>query len=146
MNTEHAIEVDRPIEAVFDFVADARNDPVWCSRVKWCRQTAGEGPGPGARYETLHRPTRLKPAQTRSIEVIEFDRPTLIRWRQEDDNGVFTIGYSLEPVGDGVRFIQRDAIDWKIPWFYTPIAKRTVDAHISRQLRDLARLLGERVP
>lgn len=137
---EHAVEIELPIEPVFDFVADSRNDPRWCPRVVSCDQLEGEGPGPGARYDAFHRPSLQRPHHRR-IDVDEFDRPRRIRTLQEDDIALFTITYDLERVPRGTLLKQRDEIEWKIPRAYLPIAKRIVRRHIRDQLDGLKRLL-----
>jgi hypothetical protein len=137
---EYALDIARPIEEVFAFVADSRNDPRWCPRVVTCEQVEGEGPQLGARYEAFHRPSLQRP-HLRRIHVQEFDHPRLIRSRQEDNVAVFTITYQLEPAGTGTRLAQRDEIEWRIPRRYVPLAKRIVRRHIGDQLENLKRLL-----
>jgi len=38
MSVELSIEIARPPEEVFAFLADARNDPRWCASVLACEQ------------------------------------------------------------------------------------------------------------
>jgi hypothetical protein len=135
-----AIEIPRPIASVFEFVADSRNDPGWCERVAWCRQVEGDGPGPDARYEALHRPSGYPWAHIRRIEVLAFDPPRHIRWLQADRLGSFDIGYHLEPTARGTRLRQRDEIDWRLPLMGL-VGKRIVRRHIGEQLRALRALL-----
>jgi hypothetical protein len=137
---EHSLVVDAPMEAVFSFIGNPRNDSDWCPRVVWCEQRVGGEPGPGARYEALHRPTFQK-SHSRWIDVVEFTPPTRMRSRQEDDIAVFTIDYLLEPTVTGTRLTQRDEIAWKIPRLHHPIARRIVRRHMGDQLATLKRLL-----
>ena len=140
------IEIDRPIEQVFAFVADARNDPHWCATVLSCMQRAGEGPAPGARYEARHRPTFFHPTLVRSIVVVEYAPPHRVLWTQEDDNGVFSIAYRLQPTERGTRFTQSDEIAWKIARALAPVAELVfVRRHIGQQMATLKRVL-ERSP
>ena len=142
MRIHDAIEIERPVDAVFAFVADARNDPRWCATVKSCEQRAGDGPGPAARYLARHRPTPFHPVMSRSIEVVEYDPPRRVRWRQEDRNGVFDIAYRLEPCARGTRFHQEDAIAWKVPRPVGRMAERAfVRRHIRQQMRELKQAL-----
>jgi uncharacterized protein YndB with AHSA1/START domain len=140
MRVEHGIEIERPIEAVFAFIADARNDPRWCPRVLSCEQESGAGPGLGARYRALEKPT-FRPRQTRSIEVLDFAPPHRIVWRQKDDVADFTITYLLEPAAGGTRMTQRDELVWRLPRLYVPIASRIVPRNVRNQLSSLKRLL-----
>ena len=137
---EGDIEIGRPVEDVFAFVADPRNDPQWCPRVLWCRQSEGDGPAAGARYEAMHRPSGYPLKHIRRIEVLEYEAPRLVRWRQEDHIGVFDITYELEPTDGGTRLIQRDEIDWKLP-LAGPFGTRIVGKHIGEQQKDLKRVL-----
>jgi uncharacterized protein YndB with AHSA1/START domain len=144
MRVENQVEIERSPEEVFAFVSDPTNDPEWCSRVISIEQTAGEGPGPEARYTCKHRPTPMR-TLTREITVDEWQPPGRIRWRQEDDNGVFSIAYTIEPAaGGGTRITQSDDIDWKIPRIAHPFAKRTVQRHMRQQMSDLKRVLESR--
>lgn len=140
MKIERAIEIERPTEAVFAFVADARNDPRWCPRVISCEQESGEGPGLGARYRALEKPT-FRPRQMRWIEVIDFAPPNRIVSTQQDDVADFTITYLLEPTGGGTRLTQRDELAWRLPRIYVPIASRIVPRNVRSQLSFLKRLL-----
>jgi uncharacterized protein YndB with AHSA1/START domain len=141
---EHSIEIERPPEEVFAFVADPRNDATWCDHVSRCVQSHGDGPGPGARYEETHRPSRLLREQTRRIEVLEHDSPHLLRTRQEDGNGVFLIDYVLESTPRGTRWTQRDAIEWKVSRAGQAVARRMVSHHIGEQAEKLKRVLEQR--
>jgi uncharacterized protein YndB with AHSA1/START domain len=145
MAVERSIEIRRPPEEVFAFLADARNDPQWCASVVACEQKAGDGPGAGARYLARHKPTPFHRVMPRSIEVVEYDPPRLLRWRQEDANGVFDIVYEVEPTGEGCRFTQRDTIEWKVPRAVGRAAERLfVRRHVGEQMACLERLLESR--
>lgn len=145
MAIERSIEIARAPEEVFAFLADARNDPRWCATVVGCEQETGEGPGADARYLARHKPTPFHRVMPRSLGVVEYAPPRLLRWRQEDANGVFHITYEVEPAGEGARFTQRDTIEWKVPRAAGRLAERLfVRRHIGEQMADLKRLLEER--
>ena len=142
MAVEHSVEIARPPEEVFSYLADARNDPRWCATVVACEQRAGEGPGPSARYEARHKPTPFHRVMSRAIEVVEYEAPRLMRSRQEDANGLFHITYVVEATPHGARFTQRDSIDWKVPGPVGRLAERLfVRRHIGEQMEELKRLL-----
>jgi hypothetical protein len=137
---EYAVDIELPIESVFDFVADSRNDPRWCPRVVTCEQLEGDRTAQGALYEAFHRPSLQRP-HMRRIRVEEFDRPHRVRSIQEDNVARFTITYVLTATDGGTRLMQRDDIEWRIPRASVPIAKRIVRRHIGDQLESLKRLL-----
>ena len=141
---EGDIEIQRPLDEVFTFAADPRNDPQWCPRVLWCKQVEGDGPSPGARYEAMHRPAGYPKKHIRRIEVLEYDAPRRIRWRQEDHIGVFDITYDFEATEAGTRLTQRDDIKWKLP-LAGPFGRRIVGRHIGEQQDDLKRVLESEV-
>jgi uncharacterized protein YndB with AHSA1/START domain len=145
MGIERSIEIGRAPEEVFAFLADARNDPRWCATVVRCEQREGDGPGPNARYLAHHKPTPFHRVMPRSLEVVEYEPPRLVRWRQEDDNGVFHITYEVAPAAGGGRFTQRDTIEWKVPRPAGRLAERLfVRRHIGEQMEALKRLLEGR--
>ena len=141
MRIERTTEIARSPSEVWAFIADARNDPRWCKKVESVEQVAGEGPGPSATYRVLHRPRPGKPATELRMEVLEFDEPRHLRWREEDDDGVFNVVYHLEPTAVGTRLTQIDDIDWKIPKLLFPVARMMVSRDIARQLASLKRIL-----
>jgi len=135
-----SVEIRRPVEDVFGFVADPRNDPGWCERVKWCRQVAGERPDRGARYEALHKPSGYPRAHIRRIEVLEIEEPRFVRWRQADRLADFDIAYELEAVDGGTRLTQRDRIKWRLPGMGF-VGRSIVKRHIGDQHAALRALL-----
>jgi hypothetical protein len=78
----------------------------------------------------------------RAIQLVDFDGPRRLRWRQEDANAVFDITYVIEPTAAGGRFTQRDVITWKVPRLFGRMAERLfVDRHIGEQMTELKVLL-----
>jgi uncharacterized protein YndB with AHSA1/START domain len=138
---EKAVTIARTVEEVWEFIADARNDPQWCEKVVSVEQLAGDGPGSEARYRVMHRPRPFKPAVELTMEVVEFDPPHRLRWREEDADAVFEVLYDLERTTSGTRLEQVDEIDWKIGTAALPIARLMVSRDIGRQFRSLKRLL-----
>jgi uncharacterized protein YndB with AHSA1/START domain len=140
MKIEKSIVVARPMEEVWDFIADGRNHPRWCDKVDSVGQLTGEGPGADASYSVLHRPVRLKRPKELPVSVQEFDPPRRMRLREEDDDGVFDVIYELEQAPEGTRLTQRDQIDWKIPRFQHPVARAMVSRDLHRQFATLKRV------
>jgi uncharacterized protein YndB with AHSA1/START domain len=141
MEIQATIVISRPPEDVWEYIADARNDPQWCGKVESVHQRCGEGPGPDSSYRVIHRPIRLTKPKELSVTTEEFSPPRRLRLREEDDDGVFNVTYDLEAAGEGTRLTQHDQIEWKIPKFQLPIARRMVSRDIERQLSELKRRL-----
>lgn len=92
--------VDRPIEEVFDFLADGTNDPKFSPRVKEIRKTTDGPVGVGTVFESKVKDAGV--TTDRSYEITEFERPTRIRWTERSKN-MITVpdgGYDLEALGD----------------------------------------------
>ena len=138
---ERTVQVDSSPETVFAFVADVRNDPRWCPKVRTCEQTLGDAPRLGARYNAVHQPTRIKPAAEIAIEIVAFDPPRSMGLRQEDEDGVFYVDYELEPADEGAHFTQRSVVEWKLPAPLRLIANRMVPRHLDDQMKSLKSLL-----
>jgi uncharacterized protein YndB with AHSA1/START domain len=141
MHIEKTEDISRTPEEVWAFIADARNDPRWCHKVDSVEQVAGDGPGPAAKYRVVHRPRPRKPASELLMEVVEYDQPRRLRWREEDEDGVFNVVYRLQPTEGGTRLSQIDDIDWKISKLAFPIARMMVGRDMARQLAALKRML-----
>ena len=138
---ERSVQIDRPPETVFDFLADGRNDPRWCPKVRSAEQTLGDGPQLGARYQVVHQPTRIKPAAELTSEIVAFEPPHSIALRQEDGDGVFNVEYLIERANGGTRFTQRSEVEWKLPAPLRLIASRMVPRHLDGQMKKLKSML-----
>src|SRR5437588_5608392 len=98
---EGSAVIDRPIDAVFAFLADGTNDPKFSPRVQAIRKTT-EGPiGVGTVFESTVKDAGMK--TSRSFELTEFESPTKIGWTERSKNLVTVPagGYDLEDAGDG---------------------------------------------
>lgn len=77
---EVTITIDRPIEAVFDFLADGENDRHFSKRIVEIAKTTDGPPGVGTIYRSRARD--FGRTATHEFEITEFERPTRIRWRE----------------------------------------------------------------
>ena len=131
---EREIVIARPVEAVFAFVADARNDVRWCPKVLSVK-------GDGDRYEVVHKPVPIMRARPLVMRRVESDPPRRIRWTEEDGTDRFEVTYELEPVGGGTRFVQRSSAELGAPRFLHPLMRHGIGRDLTRQLRELKRTL-----
>ena len=143
MRFERSVEIARSPADVFSFVADPENDPRWCEKVLSCRHVEGEGAG--AVYRARHRPTRLKRAMDIDVRIVALEPPSRARLREEDDDGVFEVAYTLAAVPGGTRFTQVSEISWKLPRPLQALANRMVPRHLAGQAKRLKRVLEEGV-
>ncbi|MER5895432.1 SRPBCC family protein [Streptomyces sp. NPDC001876] len=98
---EATVEVDRPVEEVFAFLADGENDKKFSPRVQEISRTPA---GPTA-VGTVFRSTVKDAGMTtrREFRISEFVAPTRIRWNELSSNLVTARegGYDLEALADG---------------------------------------------
>src|SRR5919109_363887 len=100
---EVTITIDRPIEAIFDFLADGENDKRFSKRIIDIAKTTNGPPGVGTIYRSTARD--FGRTATHEFEITEFERPTRIRWRELSKGPVVVSegGYDLRPVGTGTE-------------------------------------------
>ncbi|MGW4202346.1 SRPBCC family protein [Streptomyces sp. NPDC004726] len=98
---EATVEIDRPVEEVFAFLADGENDPKFSPRVVRMAKTT-EGPtSVGTVYSSTVKDAGL--TTQREFRITEFASPTRIRWAEVSKNLVMARegGYDLESTGPG---------------------------------------------
>jgi len=145
MQIARSVVVDSHIEDVFDFVADPLNDPAWCPKVLVVDQVEGDGPGPGAAYEVLHRPIPFRPPRRMVHRCLSWEPPRRIQWREDDGHDVIDVTYDLEPMWTSTRFTQRDEIvRLGAPRIVHPLFKHGIGRDIDRQLQSLQGVLERR--
>ena len=136
MLVEESVQIARPCEDVWAFVADPANDPLWCSKVK-----SVELVEPGV-WKVIHKPVPLRPPIELSLEHLELDAPSRLRLREEDEASVFEVEYRLESIPTGTRFTQISTIEWKkLPGPLQRIFARGVRRDVRNQLDALERVL-----
>ncbi len=92
---EFTVRIERPIEKVFEFLADGRNDKLFSKRILEIEKTTPDDPGVGTIYHSVARDMGLKGKH--DFEITEFDPPTRIRW-MEISKGLVVVkegGYDL---------------------------------------------------
>jgi uncharacterized protein YndB with AHSA1/START domain len=122
---EATVKIDRPIEEVFDFLADGENDPKFSPRVLEIRKTTDGPPGVGTVYASTVKDAGMK--TKREFELTEFERPTRIRWAERSKNLITASegGYDLAPDGDGTRVTIHNVLEGHGPGkLLAPLALR----------------------
>jgi uncharacterized protein YndB with AHSA1/START domain len=137
MEITRSIVIDRAPEIVFDFVADARNDPQWCPKVISTDQADGNGPGPDARYAVVHKPIPGRPSRQMAMTCRAVERPSRIEWHEDDGKDSFHVTYTLEDVGGSTRFTQTSVATLSTPALLAPIMRHGIGRDIGHQLKRL---------
>jgi carbon monoxide dehydrogenase subunit G len=94
--------IDRPIEAVFAFLADGENDPKFSPRVQEIHKTTDGPVGVGTVFASTVKDAGM--TTKREFELTEFVAPTTIRWAERSKNAVTAAGgYDLVAQGEATR-------------------------------------------
>jgi carbon monoxide dehydrogenase subunit G len=137
---EVAVEIARPPDEVFAFVADARNRPLWDESVDSEELTSPEPIGVGSTVRTGLRSMGRDYVLT--WEIVEHDPPS--RQTIESRSGPFatTLAYRLSPQGQGTL------VEFSITGRPTgmlrllqPLIARTTQRNLDRGFPRLKRLL-----
>lgn len=139
-----SVTIDRPIEDVFDFIADNENDPRWCPSVEEIRQIAGNGAGPGSRYRMRHAPGGMKFEAT--VEIVESNRPHSLKWIMTDSGHTLHGTYELQEMNGKTRVTQTSQITFegwvRIPGlFMKRFIARDVQNELGKQFANLKQIL-----
>ncbi|HCT77528.1 MAG TPA: hypothetical protein DGG94_17470 [Micromonosporaceae bacterium] len=127
--------IDRPIEEVYGFVTDLRNEPKWWLGVSRAERLAGDG-GVGTRY-TLEAKLLGLSVPT-DIEVTEADPPhrlTIVAGGKMP----YVCRYAFQPGAKGTELSVTAEIESKFPWRYLgPVLTLVMRHHLRRLNRILA--------
>ena len=137
MLIEREIEIARPVEEVFDFVADPRHDVRWCRKVRSVERVAD------GRYAVVHKPVPGRPARRMEMTRVTAEPPHRLEWREDDGTDVFRVAYSLSATPSGGTLLRQrsDATIGAVPRWLHPLWRRGIGRDLQRQLRDLKQLL-----
>lgn len=98
---EATIEIDRPVEEVFAFLADGENDPKFSPRLQKIAKTTDGPTDVGTVYASTVKDAGM--TTKREFRITEFTAPGRIRWAETSKNLVTARegGYDLEPTAAG---------------------------------------------
>ncbi|MEU9252000.1 SRPBCC family protein [Streptomyces sp. NPDC048270] len=97
---EARVEIDRPVEEVFDYLADGHNDPDFSPRVQQITKSPEGRTALGTVFRSTVKDAGMKTG--REFRIVGFDPPHLIRWTEQSRNLVTAEGgYDLEALPGG---------------------------------------------
>jgi uncharacterized protein YndB with AHSA1/START domain len=92
------VVIDRPIEEVFDYLADMRNEPEWLPGAADVRSTSDGPVGPDSTFEgTYARAGRVR------CRITDHERPARLTIHGEASGMAFDDTIALTPVDGGTR-------------------------------------------
>ena len=125
MEIVRSVEIEQPVNEVFAFVADARNDTRWCPKVKSVERIDDD------RYAVVHKPVPGKPERGMDMTRVATAPPRRIEWREEDGVDVFRVTYELEATAAGTRLTQRSLADLGSARLLRPLYKAGIGRDIA---------------
>jgi hypothetical protein len=99
------IVIARPVEVVFDVVADVRNEPSYKARMLRVDPLTGPDVGVGTRWSALLRSGRWPTNVV--IERTDYQRPRVLGSVLTAPDGEVSVRVTFEPVAEGTR------VDWE---------------------------------
>ncbi|EDY61307.1 MULTISPECIES: SRPBCC family protein [Streptomyces] len=95
------VAIDRPVQEVFAYLADGRNDPQFSPRVLRIERVPDTPTTVGTVFRSTVKDAGMKTA--REFRITELEAPVRIRWTEVSKNSVTVRegGYDLEPLADG---------------------------------------------
>jgi len=98
---EATVEVDRPVEEVFAYLSDGRNDPQFSPRVLRIERLPDTPTTVGTIFRSTVKDAGMKSA--REFRITTLEAPAKIRWAEVSKNSVMARegGYDVEPLADG---------------------------------------------
>lgn len=90
--------IHRPVEQVFDFLVDARNEPTWLPGATTVEKTSDGPVGLGTTFVGQYqRAGRVE------LELVEFERPRRVTFRAKSKIVAFDDAVELTPAEQGTR-------------------------------------------
>ena len=134
------IRINRPVEAVFGYVADIANDPMWNTDVLEARQTT-EGPvGKGARFHLRNKPSMGISEGT--AEVIDFELNRRQVFQADYGRMKPVVTHLFEFADDATTLTRRVQFDLPgMMWLMQPFVRRMARKRNAAFLANLKNLL-----
>ena len=107
----HSIFIDRPPAEVFAFVTDFRNDNLWWKSVIHTEKVTPGDIAVGTQF--IQDSKVLFVVIKGHLEVLEWNPPRLVRYRNESSNLLYDLLYQFDAEGSGTRFTLEASLEMK---------------------------------
>lgn len=133
---ENTIEIDRPIDVVFAFLADFENVPKWNYFVREVRKTSAGPVGVGTSYHQVRK------TDEQDFRVMEYERShRLVVETLPQSSPKFMRRFTLQEVGMGTRILDEWELDTGKPAIIERLAAGKVRSGVRENLGKLKQLL-----
>jgi carbon monoxide dehydrogenase subunit G len=139
---EHAIDIDRSVEEVWEYLIDPENVPKWQASAVSSHKVSDGPMGVGARLEDERR--FLGRRAVSEVEVTEFEPQRLFTLHGVSGPVRFTFRHRLEERGDGTRLtVEAEADPGGLSRLMGPVIERAAEHELRRDFARLKELLEQ---
>jgi uncharacterized protein YndB with AHSA1/START domain len=104
-----SVVINRPIDQVFDFVANFENEPRWMPGILESRKTSVGPIGVGTTFREVVQ--NLGPRMENTFAVTQYVPPRTFAIKSTSGPLEFQVTYSFEPITEGTRFTGTGAME-----------------------------------
>ncbi len=136
---EETVEIKRPVDKVFTYVADAKNWPKWNMALLEAEQTSSGQMGNGATFRGANKVMGRRMAWTSKISEYEPNK----KWRETISSGSTLIEEHLtfNSTGEGTKFTQ--VYDVKVGGFLKLFAPMVISTMRKQMKANLSKLKSQ---
>jgi uncharacterized protein YndB with AHSA1/START domain len=140
VNFKTSVRIERPVDEVFEYVADPRNFPRWNSAVQEVHQTSSGTDGAGATYSMVRE---LPDGRAENdLEVLAVQRPTKFDIQTTSGPTPFVYQYSFTDEGSATLVELTAEVELGgLAGALGPLASRVVKRGVDSNFADLKRIL-----
>jgi carbon monoxide dehydrogenase subunit G len=137
IEAEGTVTISRPVEDVFDYVADPRNEPQWLPGAASVEKTGDGELGLGSAFVGEYgRAGRVE------LQIVEFQRPSRVTFRARSRIVHFDDAVQLASVDGGTRLSARmTAVPQGFMRLFAPLMARTMRRQFASNWDHLRRAL-----
>lgn len=132
---ENHLIIERPVEMVFDFIADFENLPKWNYYIMETKSVDGDVSGVGARFRQVRK------TDQQEFHVVEYERNRAVALETLPPTQPLTMRFTFEPVAEGTRLTDRWDFEPDVPGPLAWLAARRIKAAVADNLKKLKKLL-----
>jgi hypothetical protein len=139
MKFENSVVISQPVEHVFKFVTNPRNNAIWQSDILELEMTSENHSGLGATYRCVNRFMGIRIESENVITDYAPSKACCIQIRNGSSIGECSMFF--EAVEDGTKFTASGDLDMQYFKLLKMIAKRKINQQIKKDMLNLKYIL-----
>lgn len=139
---DEQININRPPQDVFDFVADMRNEVAWNPLIKSAVLVSGEPITQGTRFDVVRKGSGVS-----HLEITEFRRPTRLSYKGTFRGGMYTYTGAFQPANGGTKLSEHLEMTLKGPMkLMTGMVRRRLHREVAETAERMKARLDSDLP